>query len=169
MWPWNQEEKLKYGNAKHCLLSLDGDHQAHMHLRFSALKSLELFTWSVEVVFQMVLKFPTKQLIPLCGADWSLFNWSHCSHVGHVWLAHRSHLRMEAYSFRRRDSQRVCWIHTFLARCSRSPISGFSLLGRLAHDFTVADGLMLQCHVSLFSHCGVTARNLPWKATYRNF
>ncbi|TNM99807.1 hypothetical protein fugu_012840 [Takifugu bimaculatus] len=38
---------------------------------------------------------------------------------------------------------------------------GFSLLGRLAHDFTVADGLMLQCHVSLFSHCGVTARNLP--------
>lgn len=124
MWPRNREAKLKYGNAKHCLLSLDEDHQAHMHLRFSALKRLALFTWSVKVVFQMDLKFPTKQLIPSFCADWFLFNWSHCSHMRSVSLAQTSHLRMEASTFRRRDSQRVCWIHTFLAHCSSSRVSG---------------------------------------------
>lgn len=155
MWPRNQAEKLKYGNAKHCLLSLDDDHQAHMHLRFqlwkvwrhSALKLFSRWIWNSQQnnlfhLFVVIDSFLTD-----------------CSHVRHVSLAHTSHLRMEVPASDV-GTQPVCWIHTSLDHCSGYPVSASFPVGLipcwLLHYFTVAAWLMLPCLHYNMCHCSPT-------------
>lgn len=165
MWPRNQAEKLKYGNAKHCLLSLDDDHQAHMHLRFQLWKVWSYSRGALKLFSRWIWNSQQNNLFHHFVLIDSFL--TDCSHVRHVWLAHTSHLRMEVPASDE-GTHNLFVEFTLLSTLLR--FSHFSLFPCWVDSVLIAPvfhssglteaSISAWQHVSLFSHCGATANTL---------